>query len=591
MAYRDLVRKDRQSSNAASPLGTNYLLAIAINEYQHCSKLSNAVKDVEAFIEVMTTRYQLEPQHVTFIKDTEATKKRIESALDDLIDLIEPQDNLIVYFSGHGRHHERRGGFWVPVEAGQGDKDWPDYLSNVLIKDYLSKIKSFHTFLIADSCFSGSLFIDRSMEKFSGERRDNDPSRWGLTSGKKEIVSDGRPGHHSPFAAALLGILKKADKPLGVVSLCDQVMEIVTANEHQTPMFSPLKVEGHQYGQYVFYFREDEAADWQTTLQADTRQAYSNFYRKYPHSNYADEALAKLELIEEKQIWDQVPKNREAALLRFTRENSASPYVAEAQRLIDQLQSNIKPPAESLVPPKPSIIVPDHLVLVKGGTFQLGEDKTHPVTLSDFLIAKNQLTFDEYDAFCKATDRKLPDDRKWGRGKRPVIYVNWFDAIDYCNWRSQQEGLSQVYQVNKPQVNPNWQANGYRLPTEAEWEYAARGGVSSQGFTYAGSNNVGEVAWHDTNSGSKTQPVGQKKTNELGLYDLSGNVWEWCWDWRVAYPSNASNDPKGPDTGSYRVLRGGSWSYSAGYCRIALRFSNDPYDAYNYCGFRLARTF
>lgn len=601
MADRDLVRKDRQSSNAASPRGTNYLLAIAINDYLHCSKLNNAVRDAEAFIALMTSRYNFEAEHVTFIKDTEATKKRIESAFDDLIDLVEPQDNLIVYFSGHGRHHERRGGFWVPVEAGQGDKDWPDYLSNVLIKDYLSKIKSFHTFLIADSCFSGSLFIDRSMEKFSGERRDNEPSRWGLTSGKKEIVSDGRPGHHSPFATALLGILRKADKPLGVVSLCDQVMEVVTANEHQTPMFSPLKVEGHQYGQYVFYFRQDDQQAWAVALSANSIKAYNDFYDQYPNSEYRRQALDKIEELEENDAWHKVSKNRLAALLRFMEDNPHSPHFKEAQQLASALREAAAKPSvaeaakekKSIVPQliiTPKFVVPDHLVLVKGGTFQMGEtNKSHQVTLSDFLIAKHQLTFDEYDTFCKATGRELPKDAGWGRGKRPVIYVNWFNAVDYCNWRSQQEGLQQVYQVNQEQVTPNWSANGYRLPTEAEWEYAARGGQQSLGFEYAGSNNVDVVAWHYNNSGIKTQPVGQKKANELGLYDMSGNVWELCWDWQAAYSSSVINDPKGPDTGSSRVIRGGSWGHSPADVHVAGRSWSAPAATSDFVGFRLAR--
>ncbi len=177
MADRDLVRKDRQSSPASSPRGTNYLLAIAINDYLHCSKLNNAVRDAEALIELLTTRYHFDPAHVTFIKDAEATERRIRRAFDRLIDVVTEQDNLIVYFSGHGRHHERRGGYWIPVEAGTSDDDWSDYLPNDTIKSYLSKIKSFHTFLIADSCFSGSLFIDKSKEKFSGDRRDTEPSR------------------------------------------------------------------------------------------------------------------------------------------------------------------------------------------------------------------------------------------------------------------------------------------------------------------------------------------------------------------------------------------------------------------------------
>ena len=148
----------------------------------------------------------------------------------------------------------------------------------------------------------------------------------------------------------------------------------------------------------------------------------------------------------------------------------------------------------------------------------------------------------------------------------------------------------EVYQIIKQQqISPNWQANGYRLPTEAEWEYAARGGQQSQGFKYAGRNNVDEVAWYYKNSEGKTQTVGQKQANELGLYDLSGNVWEWCWDWYGDYQSNETNDPKGPDTGSKRVFRGGSWRDVAIGARVAFRLEDDPHGRDSLIGFRLAR--
>ncbi|MDX2072556.1 MAG: SUMF1/EgtB/PvdO family nonheme iron enzyme [Haliscomenobacter sp.] len=601
MPDRDLVRKDRQSSPASSPRGTNYLLAIAIDEYLHCSKLNNAVRDAEAFIELLTTRYHFDPTHVTFIKDAEATEKRIRRAFDRLIDVVTEQDNFIVYFSGHGRHHERRGGYWIPVEAGTSDDDWSDYISNDTIKSYLSKIKSFHTFLIADSCFSGSLFIDKSKEKFSGDRRDTEPSRWGLTSGKKEIVSDGRPGHHSPFAAALLDVLSKADQPPGVMRICDLVLEKVAANAQQTPMGSPLQVPGHQGGQMVLYFREDEAQAWAAAQATNTIKAYSDFYDQFPNSKHRREALDKIEELEENEAWHKVPKNRLAALLRFMEDNPHSPHFQEAQQLVNALrEAAVKSPSaaastvpQSIVPPliiTPKFKVPEHMVLVKGGTFQMGEDKeTHQVTLSDFLIAKHQLTFEEYGSFCKATGRELPMDLGWGRGKRPVINVNWFDAVDYCNWRSQQEGLHKVYQIKQQKVIANWQANGYRLPTEAEWEYAAQGGQQSKGFEYAGSNNVDEVAWYSKNSGNKTQPVGQKQANELGLYDLSGNVCEWCWDWYGNYRNIARKDPHGPDTGPDRVHRGGSWFDSALSVRVAFRLNYDPGKRIINIGFRLAR--
>ena len=609
---RDLVRRDRERDRP----GKNYLLAIAIDDYQHIPKISNAVRDVEAFIKIMTTRYQFEPQYITFIKDAEATKRRIEQAFMRLIKVVTPRDNLIVYFSGHGRHDEHFSGNWVPVDAGSAEDDWPDYLSNSLVKDYLNKIKSFHTFVIVDSCFSGSLLIDKGKEKFSGDRRDSEPSRWGLTSGKKEIVSDEvPPGRHGPFANALLDVLRNADQPLSVKRICDLVLDKVAANANQTPMGAPLMIPGHQGGQMVLYPKHDankwenesksicidsykeyiqtgkdevliEEAWWRIAALSDSEEDCNKYVERYPQGLFHEEALELITWIKVRVAGNLMP------LLGYFRDNPDSPYNEVGQRYIDALRESA---AISLIEEKHEEgeeVVPDHMVLVKGGTFQMGEDKeAHQVTLNDFLIAKHQLTFDEYDAFCKATGRELPKDERWGRSNRPVINVNWFDVVNYCNWRSQQEGFSEVYQIKQQQVDANWQANGYRLPTEAEWEFAARGGQKSQGFEYSGSNNADEVAWYEENSGDETHPVGEKKANELGLYDLSGNVWEWCGDWYGDYPSKATNDPKGPDTGSYRVLRGGSWDLGAGYCRVAIRSNDAPSYADGFYGFRLARTF
>ena len=133
----------------------------------------------------------------------------------------------------------------------------------------------------------------------------------------------------------------------------------------------------------------------------------------------------------------------------------------------------------------------------------------------------------------------------------------------------------------------------YRLPTEAEWEYAARGGVEtiheSSQTKYAGSNNIDNVAWYTSNSGSKTHTVGTKQANELGIYDMSGNVWEWCSDWYGSYSSGSQNNPQGAKSGKYRVLRGGSWNNNAIYCRVANRYRNNPALTLNNNGFRLVQ--
>ena len=224
--------------------------------------------------------------------------------------------------------------------------------------------------------------------------------------------------------------------------------------------------------------------------------------------------------------------------------------------------------------------VPIEMNLVEGGTFLMGgqdnevqedENPAHNVTLNTFYIGKYPVTQAQWRAVMNTNPSYFKGDNL------PVEQVSWDDAVEFCH------RLSAL--TNKT----------YRLPTEAEWEYAARGGQSSfgkggqGGFKYAGSSNLDTVAWYDKNSGSTTRPVGQKNPNELGLYDMSGNVWEWCKDWYAAdyYKNSPANNPTGPTSGACRVLRGGSWYNFARYCRTAYRLNRTPSTRRHYNGFRL----
>jgi formylglycine-generating enzyme required for sulfatase activity len=217
-----------------------------------------------------------------------------------------------------------------------------------------------------------------------------------------------------------------------------------------------------------------------------------------------------------------------------------------------------------------------NMVYVEGGTFTMGatseqgnednsdEKPAHQVTLSSFSIGKYEVTQEEW----KAVMGSNPSEFKGA--KRPVECVSWDDCQEFIRKLNALTGKR------------------FRLPTEAEWEYAARGGNRSQGYKYAGGNSIVSVAWFDGNAGNETHPVGQKQSNELGLYDMAGNVYEWCQDWYGDYSSSPQTNPTGPSSAIGRVFRGGCWRWDAGGCRVSSRNTLSP-DIYGHIlGLRLA---
>ena len=224
------------------------------------------------------------------------------------------------------------------------------------------------------------------------------------------------------------------------------------------------------------------------------------------------------------------------------------------------------------------------MVRVEGGTFMMGataeqtgafndETPAHQVTLSDYYIGQTEVTQALWEAVMGETS--TGDDPLWtyeeGLGANyPAYYISYDDVLSFISKLKSLTGRT------------------FRMPTEAEWEYAARGGNKSKGYLYSGGNTLDNLGWYESNSSSKAHPVAQKSANELGLYDMSGNVWEWCSDWYGTYSSSSQTNPKGPSTGSDRVLRGGSWYDNASYCRVADRHYDSPSNRYNNGGVRLA---
>ena len=195
------------------------------------------------------------------------------------------------------------------------------------------------------------------------------------------------------------------------------------------------------------------------------------------------------------------------------------------------------------------------------------EKPVHRVTLNSYYIGQYEVT----QARWRAVMGSNPSNNL-GCDQCPVEQVSWKDVQEFLQRLNAYTGQN------------------YRLPTEAEWEFAARGGSRSLGYKYAGSNKIDDVAWYSSNSGGKTHPAGQKSPNELGLHNMSGNVYEWCQDWYGTYSTFARSNPTGPSTGSRRVIRGGSWFYGPQDCRVAYRGDDGPGGRDGSVGFRLART-
>ncbi|MEO6037670.1 MAG: formylglycine-generating enzyme family protein, partial [Saprospiraceae bacterium] len=340
--------------------------------------------------------------------------------------------------------------------------------------------------------------------------------------------------------------------------------------------------------------------DWTDATLIATPEAYIYFAQKYPNSAHFAEARERirtfsLSVLERKRL-------DAAAAERLRREQEAAALAAAQAAHTDQDGDGVTdkddkcpdvpgtakdqgcPPVSTLHSDVPSTEIAtilakisSDMISVTGGTFTMGcldgrdgvcndiEKPAHQVTLSGFRIARYEVTQRQWEAVMgenPSNFKSCPD--------CPVENVSWDDVQDFLKKLNSATGQH------------------YRLPTEAEWEYAARGGSKSKNYQYSGSNDAGSVAWYTGISGDKTQPVGGKKANELGLYDMSGNVYEWCSDWYGDYSAEVQTNPKGAKSGADRVLRGGSWLSYAANCRAAYRSSSAPQYRLNNLGFRVA---
>lgn len=311
----------------------------------------------------------------------------------------------------------------------------------------------------------------------------------------------------------------------------------------------------------------------------------------YPH--ISDQTIAAMNKATQKQ---REQRYQDCAALHKDCEGVSGGYVAP--KVVQTAAPVVKPKP---VEPKP--VVPNvkasplseiEMVYVEGGTFEMGAkpalsnrikgtDLDYKVTLSSYSIGKYPITQKQWHEVMGSNPSHFIG------ADLPVETVSWYACVEFCNKLSQQHGFVPCYSGDESDITCDWSANGFRLPTEAEWEYAGRGGKYSKDFTYAGSNDIDNVAWYNSNSEKQTHTVCSKQANELGIFDMSGNLWEWCWDWYNTYNAIDQNNPRGSNSGISRVLRGGSWRGADSACRVSYRYNNGPnYVSFHY-GLRLLK--
>ena len=560
----------------SSRSGQDYAIFFYVTKFQNrgWAPLPETKTEVTALANELRQNYGFQTELVG-----NPTKREIQEKITEVNNQIYgPDDQVLFFFSTHGHFDANSDeGFLIPADGKVQDQYGDTWISYAELGRRITISSCEHILLALDACYSGA-FGDRYKGRPGDTPWANDDtdcteqarralqydSRLYFTSGSREQ----RTPAQSLFAKRWLRALRQGAEK-GLVRTNDLRYHLGTI-ESPTPEGGTFTNKHEQGGDFVFVHKN--ACKASVEKQLDQRH------------------------------WNDLQANpSQAALLEHLRQYPGCPHYQQALNQLAAI-NNPKPPQQPADNGTKKTI-PDNMVLVKGGTFQMGsadgsddEKPVHSVTLSDYYIGRHEVTFADYDAFCNATGKTLPDDEGWGRNQHPVINVSWYDAVEYCNWLSEQHNLQPVYTISGNKVTANWNADGYRLPTEAEWEYAARsqGGKDKWAGTSSESNLASYANYYE--SGDKdgyknTAPVGSFSANALGLHDMSGNVWEWCWDWYDSdyYGQSTDQNPKGPDTGSDRVLRGGSWYFNPAVLHCANRFKVDPDRRDGNIGFRLSR--
>lgn len=596
----------------------DYLFSIAINRYSEWVPLRGPVPDQEAFCELMADLYGFHPERIIRLRDEEATKAAIIQKFRSF-GRLKPDDRLVVSFSGHG-HKDRtfdHMGYWIASNGSRDEDEASNWIPNAQLRNIFARLPVKNVLVISDSCFSGDL-LDPSRDlqprtPASLEMSERLMSREVLTSGSDEEVKDVGVGGHSPFMYHLLDALRREEEWTDPFRLYERLR---TGVYDQLPLYGNLGQDsGHQKGGGFILRRGGRTAA--AGMSPGPSKETSPFDRDFEiggsgrmvdliqslEKRYEERSQKLLTEMEEFGKYERSPVAKPAVIreiwgglckqygvtgeayeygIRLRMNAELEIEVARLPFIVERRDLNLRLAGE----------VDLHLKWINPGTFLMGSPKgelgrrdgedQHKVKLTKgYWLGIYPVTQGQWQAVVGDN----PSYFKKSGLNAPVESVCWEDAVAFCRKLTEMERaagrLPEGYE--------------YRLPTEAQWEYACRAG--SQAALNSGKDltsvtgtcsHLNEVGWYGENSGNQTHPVGEKQSNAWWLYDLHGNVFEWCQDWYGDYPKKPAIDPTGPAKGQHRVLRGGRWNLGARYCRSACRLNGTPSHRYGYCGFRLS---
>ncbi len=534
-------------------------------------------------------------------KITNANQKSMDKALGSFASGLTDSDEAVFYYSGHGANVD---GINYLIPVGREIYDEEDLPYNAfncnLAMDKLQRAKV--SVMVLDACRDNPFRGVRSGSKGLASMQCKAGSQYIIFATEQGKTASDGSGKNSPFTESFV---KYLGEPLKVEDMMRKVIAEVKGktSDKQIPW---------ALGSLAVEFRFARATDQVPTTVQPSETKAPQVQKVHHYGSITVTSAREADVYLDGNFVDKVSP---AASLEISNVMVGN-HTLEA-RASGSRESKSLYVSKGQQSPVHYSWIPDNMVYVEGGSFQMGsndgysaEKPVHQVTVKSFYIGKYVVTQAEFAQYLQPG---LNWNDNWGVGDNyPAYFVSWYAAIKYCNLRSLAEGLTPCYSIGGSTNPSHWgvipkenndatwdavkcdfSANGYRLPTEAEWEFAAKGGKMSHGYEYSGSNDIGSVAWYKDNSGDKNHVVGTKAANELGIYDISGNVNEWCWDWYSSsyYNDSPRDDPTGPNTGQKRLLRGGSWSFNAAYCRVAYRNFDPPYKSnYDNVGLRLCRT-